>query len=121
MRPAKSRKSYQAEATSIATTVPGRYCNRCHLSTPKANPRCIHCRCFLTIACRETRRVEDEIRKRRRGDEHRVPQCRGACGGTPCAPTLDIGRLRSREFWQWPRGRRWQPPERPAWQGVTST
>jgi len=45
MRHLKSAKSNEVEATSIATTMPRRYCNRCHLSTPKANPRCIHCRC----------------------------------------------------------------------------
>ena len=49
MRHLKSAKSNEVEATSIATTMPRRYCNRCHLSTPKANPRCIHCRCLLAI------------------------------------------------------------------------
>jgi hypothetical protein len=48
MRHFKSTKSSEVEATSIATTMPRRYCNRCHLSTPTANPRCIHCRCVLT-------------------------------------------------------------------------
>jgi hypothetical protein len=45
MRHLKSAKSNEVEATSIATIMARRYCNRCHLSTPKANPRCIHCRC----------------------------------------------------------------------------
>jgi hypothetical protein len=49
MKHSKSAKSNQVEATTLATTMPRRYCNRCHLSTPKANPRCIHCRCLLAI------------------------------------------------------------------------
>jgi hypothetical protein len=47
MRHLKLAKSHEVEATSIAATMPRRYCNRCHLSTPKTNPRCIHCRCVL--------------------------------------------------------------------------
>ena len=49
MRHLKLAKSNDVEAASIAATMPRRYCNRCHLSTPKANPRCIHCRCLLAI------------------------------------------------------------------------
>ena len=49
MRHLKLPKSNEVEATSIAATMPRRYCNRCHLSTPKTNPRCIHCRCLLAI------------------------------------------------------------------------
>jgi hypothetical protein len=47
MRYFKSSKSNELEATSIARSIPTRYCDHCHLSTPKANPRCIHCRCLL--------------------------------------------------------------------------
>ncbi len=60
MKHLKSAKTNEVDTTSIATTIPRRYCNRCHLSTPKANPRCIHCRCLLAIdvlADRVERRV----------------------------------------------------------------
>jgi hypothetical protein len=48
MRHFKAGKSNELEATSIATSIPRRYCDPCHLSTPKSNPRCIHCRRLLT-------------------------------------------------------------------------
>jgi hypothetical protein len=43
----KAGKSNEMEASSIARSLPTRYCDHCHLSTPKVNPRCIHCRCLL--------------------------------------------------------------------------
>ena len=60
MRNLKSAKLIEAEAPSITTTMPRRYCSHCHLSTPKANPRCIHCRYLLAagvLADRAERRV----------------------------------------------------------------
>jgi hypothetical protein len=47
MRHFKSGKSNELETASITRPIPTRYCDRCHLSTPKANPRCINCRCLL--------------------------------------------------------------------------
>jgi hypothetical protein len=47
MRHFKSGKSNEPEATSIVRSISRRYCDHCHLSTPKANPRCIHCRRLL--------------------------------------------------------------------------
>lgn len=46
MKHSKSDISLQLERTSISqvASIPRRYCDRCHLSTPKGNPRCIHCR-----------------------------------------------------------------------------
>ena len=60
MRNLKLAKLIEAEAPSIATTMPRRYCSHCHLSTPKANPRCIHCRRIMAaevLADRAERRV----------------------------------------------------------------
>jgi len=60
MKHLKLAKSNEGEATSIAATMPRRYCNRCHLSTPKTNPRCIHCRCLVAsdiLGDRSERRV----------------------------------------------------------------
>lgn len=48
MRHFKPGKSNELEATSIAASIPRRYCDQCHLSTPRSNPRCIHCRRLLT-------------------------------------------------------------------------
>jgi hypothetical protein len=48
MRHLNADKFDEPEATSIARSLPTRYCDRCHLSTPKSNPRCIHCRCLLS-------------------------------------------------------------------------
>jgi hypothetical protein len=38
MRPFKASKFTELETTSITRSLPTRYCDRCHLSTPKANP-----------------------------------------------------------------------------------
>jgi hypothetical protein len=61
MRPFKASKSAELEATSIARSLPTRYCDRCHLSTPKANPRCIHCRCLLSRTQLVTGRIETRV------------------------------------------------------------
>jgi len=58
MRPFKASKSTELEATSIVRSLPTRYCDRCHLSTPKANPRCIHCRSLLPTTPLSARRIE---------------------------------------------------------------
>ena len=49
MRRLKSntRKEPEPIVISLASSL-RRYCDRCHLSTPKSNPRCIHCRHLLT-------------------------------------------------------------------------
>jgi len=47
MRHFKSGRSNESEVTSIVRSLPTRYCDHCHLATPKANPRCIHCRRLL--------------------------------------------------------------------------
>jgi hypothetical protein len=61
MRHFKPGKSNQLEATSIAATIPRRYCDQCHLSTPKTNPRCIHCRGLLTAGRVLAVRVETRV------------------------------------------------------------
>ena len=61
MRAFKASKSTGLEATSIARSLPTRYCDRCHLSTPKANPRCIHCRCLLSTTHLLTGRIETRL------------------------------------------------------------
>ena len=43
-----TRKEPEPIVISLATSSLRRYCDRCHLSTPKSNPRCIHCRHLLT-------------------------------------------------------------------------
>ena len=57
----KSDKSNEPQATSIARSIPTRYCDHCHLSTPKANPRCIHCRCLLSRTQLVTGRIETRV------------------------------------------------------------
>jgi hypothetical protein len=61
MRHFKSGKSNEPQATSIARPLPARYCNQCHLSTPKANPRCIHCRRLLSATRPPAGRVETQV------------------------------------------------------------
>jgi hypothetical protein len=53
-----SGKSNEPEATSIARSIPARYCDHCHLSAPKTNPRCIHCRCLLPTTRLAAGRIE---------------------------------------------------------------
>jgi hypothetical protein len=57
----KSGKSNELEATSIARSIPTRYCDHCHLSTPKANPRCIHCRRLLPATNLLPGRIESRV------------------------------------------------------------
>jgi hypothetical protein len=61
MRHFKSDKSNEPEATPIARPLPARYCDHCHLSTPKANPRCIHCRRFLDCTRVLAARIEPRV------------------------------------------------------------
>jgi hypothetical protein len=52
MRHLNPENHQQLERTSVseATTLARRYCSHCHLSTPKHNPRCIHCRRPATVS-----------------------------------------------------------------------
>ena len=61
MRHFKSGKSNEQEATLIARPLPARYCDHCHLSTPKANPRCIHCRRLLPTIHLPEDRIETRV------------------------------------------------------------
>ena len=61
MRHFKLGKSNELEATSIARSIPTRYCDHCHLATPKANPRCIHCRRLLPVVHLPTGRIETRV------------------------------------------------------------
>ena len=44
MKSFNSATSNERDLVAAGVSIPRRYCDRCHLSTPKANPRCIHCR-----------------------------------------------------------------------------
>jgi hypothetical protein len=57
----KSGKFNEPEATPIVRSIPRRYCDHCHLSTPKANPRCIHCRRLLPTSHVLTARIERRV------------------------------------------------------------
>jgi hypothetical protein len=57
----KSAKSSEPQTTSIARSIPARYCDHWHLSTPKANPRCIHCRCLLPAANLPVGRIQTRV------------------------------------------------------------
>jgi hypothetical protein len=61
MRHFKSGKSNESEATSIGRSLPARYCDHCHLATPKANPRCIHCRRLLPAIHLPAARIETQV------------------------------------------------------------
>ena len=61
MRPFRASKSTELEATSIARSLPTRFCDHCHLSTLKANPRCIHCRCLLQTTHLLADRIETRV------------------------------------------------------------
>ena len=61
MRDFKSGKSNELEATSTARSIPTRYCDHGHLSTPKANPRCIHCRGLLPTTHLLAGRIETRV------------------------------------------------------------
>jgi hypothetical protein len=60
MRHFKSDKSDEPKATTIARSIPTRYCDQCYLSTPKAN-RCIHCRCLLPTTHLLVGRIETRL------------------------------------------------------------
>jgi hypothetical protein len=57
----KSDKSNEPQATSIARSIPTRYCDHCHLSTPKVNPRCIHCGRLLPTTHLLASRIETRV------------------------------------------------------------
>jgi hypothetical protein len=61
MRHFKPGKSNKPEATSIPRSLPTRYCDHCHLSTPKANPRCIHCTRLLPTTYLLAGRIETRV------------------------------------------------------------
>jgi hypothetical protein len=61
MRHFKSGKPNEPEATPIARSLQARYCDHCHLSTPKANPRCIHCRSLLPTTYLSAGRIETPV------------------------------------------------------------
>ena len=61
MRHFKSGKSNELSATPIARPIPARYRDQCHLSTPKAHPRCIHCRRLLPATHLPAGRIETQV------------------------------------------------------------
>jgi hypothetical protein len=61
MRPFKPTKFTELETRSITRSLPTRYCDRCHLSTPRANPRCIHCRSVLPTTNPPTGSIETRV------------------------------------------------------------
>ena len=61
MRHFKLGKSNELETAPIARPIPARYCDQCHLSTPKANPRCIHCRRLLPTTHLLAGRIETRV------------------------------------------------------------